>query len=783
MEVLKKFFHIVTKTFKWLLIVAVVLFLLLVLIGVFADDEELLEDAFVAPGISLKSATVKYVTKEGQEVSVPAYAGQIEILTSAEIDLEKVKKFISERGGKIIAQAPTVGIYIAEASSGEEAELIEVLLKEDWVIDAYPYTPLEKNQAEYILDFWGEPSRERSHGAAVCYYANGQKECTKEILDSCFEHKNCQEAEWPIFYQILREIKASEDAPFITINLSLGPKAKDENGKQLSIVAVQTMRKAFFAMLIQILGRDDVASVKKTIIINSAGNEGVDLTPIFQSLFSRKGFERLLLVGAITQAGKISSYSNYSQGERDIMYSVGGEKAIPMAEKNLTWTGTSFAAPQISCLLNNWLRESPKRATNPQKLRELVFDADVGKDTKRDFQYRYRIDPCLTKNQAEKPKKEPASEKPPSPSNITPSSKARPIKALSFSVPERLPSAQVGSDYLHSSFCDPIPGEYDSCGESNVTQINPTGGIPPYRFEIVGDIPEGISINGFHGSLGGMPLTKGEWAFDICAIDDSGTEACKRTALAVIESDNPLTLAIQDRIGPLKVGKGYYSYYSFAKSVIGGKPPYQFISDAPEGMYITLSGSLSGTPEIIGETSFKVCVYDDNNIKVCKDAILVVEPADVLPIPAPVPTLTPLPTPTPTPAPTEEAPYAKLTSKPCSLTSETHSPWQGDYYYYSAPVAGTMGGPEGAHIFFQTAGLARGYFDGKTDCGAWIKKDETPGSFRCERGAGQPALSNWGGTITVTDGPSPVTESWIYGEANYGKYYPDTSFHNEKICE
>src|SRR3989338_4576402 len=170
MGILKKVFYIIAKVLKWPLIVAGVLFLILILIGVFADNEELLKDAFVAPDISLKSATVKYVTKEGQEVGVPAYAGQVEILTSIETDLEKVKGFISERGGKIIAQAPVVGIYIAEVPAGKEAELIEALLKEDWVTDAYPYVPLEKNQAEYIFDFWKEPSRERSHGAAVCYY-------------------------------------------------------------------------------------------------------------------------------------------------------------------------------------------------------------------------------------------------------------------------------------------------------------------------------------------------------------------------------------------------------------------------------------------------------------------------------------------------------------------------------------------------------------------------------------------------------------------------------------
>src|SRR3989304_258112 len=95
MEALKKAFHIIAKTFKWLLIGGGILLAILILIGLlFSGDEELLKDAFVTPDISLKSATVKYVTEEGQEVNVPAYEGQVEILTSAETALGKVREFI-----------------------------------------------------------------------------------------------------------------------------------------------------------------------------------------------------------------------------------------------------------------------------------------------------------------------------------------------------------------------------------------------------------------------------------------------------------------------------------------------------------------------------------------------------------------------------------------------------------------------------------------------------------------------------------------------------------------
>lgn len=678
MEILKKLFHIVAKTFKRLLIVAVVLFLLLILIGVLADNEELLEDAFVAPDISLKSATVNYVTKEGQEVSVPTYAGQIEILTSTDTKLEKVKEFISERGGKVVAQAPIVGIYIIEVSSGKEAELIEALFKEDWVTDAYPYTPLEKNQAEYILDFWEEPSRERSHGAAVCYYAIGQKECTKEILDRCFEKKNCQEAEWPMFYQILREIKANEDAPFITINLSLGPKTEDKNGKQLPITAAQTLYKSYFGMLIQILGRDDLESIKKTIIINSAGNSGVDLTSVFQSLSSRKGFSRLVVVGAVTLAGKIASYTNYSKEEHDIVYSVGGEKAIPMAGKQVPWTGTSFAAPQITCLLNNWFRKSPERAANPQELRDSVFDADARKDAKRDFQYRYRINPCLTKDQAEEPreepKQEPKQEKPPSPPSIISGLKVE-TAVVAAPMDLRVDSSsckRISSSDYEISVAGFVAGPNKSSLSVQVLTKDPevTGGYGILTCSEWYSSSGGCSRKAFFDNKDSTvwSYTDSSYTDTTSAFDDRQTTfqidllfklsfdskvnpkkasvICQRetreevlerwrTADGLPAKPPALNFSPPEKLTNAFIGK----YYNYKFEASGGIPPYNFYLKSgsgtpPSGVSLYYSGALLGKPNQKESKTFTVCAHDHAFQEVCRNVALAVEDAPPPPPPS-----------------------------------------------------------------------------------------------------------------------------------------------------
>ena len=673
---MKKVFHIIVKVLKWPLIVAGVLLAALLLIGILLGDEELLEDAFVAPDVSLKSATVNYVTKEGQEVNVPAYEGQIEILTSAETDSEKVKEFILGRGGKVIAQAPTVGIYIAEVPAGKEAELIEALLKEDWVVDAHPYTPLEKNQAEYIFDFWKEPSPERSHGAAVCYYERGQKECTKEILDTCFENKQCQEVEWPMFYQIIRGIKAKEDAPFITINLSLGPIAKDKNGKPLPATAVQALYRAYFAMLIQILGRDDLASIKKTIIVNSAGNDGVDLTPIFQSLSSRKGFSRLVLVGAVTPAGKIAPYTNYSNGEHDIVYSVGGEKAILIAGKNVAWTGTSFSAPQITCLLNNWLRKSPERAANPEELRNSVFDADTGKDSKRDFRYRYRIDPCLTEEPAEDLKKEPKPEKLPSQPISRPTAipilKDKPAVTTDTPADFRIDSTackRVKSSEYEISVAGFVSGPNKSNLSYQVLKKDPDtiGGYGSLecsewsgscRRTAFFDNPDSTTWSYtdsytdltsafddrqttfqidllFKLSFNGKVNSKN--ASVICQRETS--EEAKerlRDALGLPTKPSALIFSSPERLPNAFVGK----YYNYKFEASGGISPYNFYLKAgsgapPSGILLSYDGVLLGKLNQKESKTFTVCAYDHAFQEVCRTTALTVEDAPPPPPPAP----------------------------------------------------------------------------------------------------------------------------------------------------
>ena len=111
---------------------------------------------------------------------------------------------------------------------------------------------------------------------------------------------------------------------------------------------------------------------------------------------------------------------------------------------------------------------------------------------------------------------------------------APPAGPLVFTVPATLPPATVGVPYKYS-FCVPEPATPTSaCGPMPPT-TNPTGGSPPYHFQLgsgVGFPPMGISL-GKDGQLTGTPTAAGTSTFQVCAIDLSANSVCQTVSLTV----------------------------------------------------------------------------------------------------------------------------------------------------------------------------------------------------------------------------------------------------------
>lgn len=90
---------------------------------------------------------------------------------------------------------------------------------------------------------------------------------------------------------------------------------------------------------------------------------------------------------------------------------------------------------------------------------------------------------------------------------------------------------KVGEKFEYSFCQPPATRASDLCPAASV---NPTGGKPPYHFQLGsgGFPPFGIALN-LNGLLSGAPSAEGSRTFSVCAIDLAGSNACRTIAFTV----------------------------------------------------------------------------------------------------------------------------------------------------------------------------------------------------------------------------------------------------------
>ncbi|MEO9340881.1 putative Ig domain-containing protein [Mesorhizobium sp. SB112] len=133
------------------------------------------------------------------------------------------------------------------------------------------------------------------------------------------------------------------------------------------------------------------------------------------------------------------------------------------------------------------------------------------------------------------------------------------------------------------------------------------GGIEPYSFEVTaGDLPAGLSL-GTDGKFAGTPTEAGSFAFNVTATDDNGFTGARGLSLSISAPE------IEISVPPLPDGRVNAVYEMVQLSASGGTAPYRFamtVGDLPDGIVVTASGALSGTPTEAGDFSARVTATD-----------------------------------------------------------------------------------------------------------------------------------------------------------------------------
>ncbi len=152
--------------------------------------------------------------------------------------------------------------------------------------------------------------------------------------------------------------------------------------------------------------------------------------------------------------------------------------------------------------------------------------------------------------------------------------------------PSPLPAAARGAAYRHD--------------------LRAGGGVAPYAFAIsAGALPQGVTLSG-SGTLAGTPTVEGSFAFTVTVTDAAGSSATQPYTLSV----GSAALGLESSGVPAAVRGAAYRH---DLRVDGGVAPYAFAVSAgalPQGVTLSSSGTLAGTPTVEGSFAFTVTVTD-----------------------------------------------------------------------------------------------------------------------------------------------------------------------------
>jgi large repetitive protein len=149
-----------------------------------------------------------------------------------------------------------------------------------------------------------------------------------------------------------------------------------------------------------------------------------------------------------------------------------------------------------------------------------------------------------------------------------------------------------------------------------------SGGTPPYTWALAtGSMPSGLSLS-TGGTISGTPSTAGSSTFTVRVTDSASVSATASLTLII----NPPALGITTSSLPAgTVGIAY----SQALAAAGGMPPYTWAiatGSLPSGLSVSTGGTISGTPNAAGSSSFTVKVTDSASVSATASLTLIVNP-------------------------------------------------------------------------------------------------------------------------------------------------------------
>jgi hypothetical protein len=151
-------------------------------------------------------------------------------------------------------------------------------------------------------------------------------------------------------------------------------------------------------------------------------------------------------------------------------------------------------------------------------------------------------------------------------------------------------------------------------GRPYQAELVAVGGQPPYSWNAVAELPQGLSLSA-EGRITGTPVLDGQHPIAVRVLDSIGDAHSRDLLLRVITPDQTLEIR-QVSLPDAIIGQEYCDQSMVRFEAMRGVEPYTWSAtgDLPPGMTLSSDGALCGAPSRVGSFAFTVRAADQTGL-------------------------------------------------------------------------------------------------------------------------------------------------------------------------